>query len=192
MALKLITAPTLSCVTLAEAKLHLRVETDVTDEDALITQLVAAATEDAEHLMQRAILPQQWQLTLDAFPACIELQRPIVSAVASVRYVDATTGSLLTLATTEYLVDPSSDLVARIVPAYGKSWPDARAQPAAVQVLFICGWPDAASVPAAIKRWVLLRVGALYENREAWTLGKSIERNEFIDRMLDRYRVFTI
>lgn len=190
MALKLLMAPTVPCVTLADAKLHCRV--DVPDDDALITQLVDAATQDAEHLMQRAIMPQQWQLTLDAFPSCIELQRPIVTAINSVKYVASATGTLTTLAGTEYLADLDSELVGRVTPAYGKSWPDTRVQLGAVQIVFTCGWPDANSVPAVIKRWICLRVGALYENREAWTLGKAIERNEFVDQLLDRYRIFTV
>lgn len=201
MPLSLITAPTLIPVSLVEAKLHLRVGVDASSEDTLITALINAATEDAEHLMQRAILPQQWQLTLDGFydqsaPAdvcnSIALQRPTVTAVTSVKYRDSTTGTLTTLADTEYQVDLASPLVGRLAPAYGKSWPAVRAQLGAVQVLFTCGWADAASVPAAIKAWVLLRVGALYQNREAWTLGKAIERNPFLDHLLDRHRIFTV
>ena len=53
MALKLITAATLPAVTLAEAKLHLRVE--VADDDLLIQSLVEAATETAELATGRAI-----------------------------------------------------------------------------------------------------------------------------------------
>lgn len=190
MALKLLTPPALACVTLAEAKLHCRI--DVSDDDALITQLVDAATQEAEHVMKRAIMPQQWQLALDAFVACIELRRPTVTAVDSIKYIAAATGTLTTLPGSEYLADLDGELVGRVTPAYGKSWPDTRCQLSAVQVVFTCGWADANSVPAVIKRWICLRVGALYEHREAWTLGKPIERNEFVDQLLDRYRIFTV
>ena len=44
-------------------------------------------------------------------------------------------------------------------------------------------------VPASVKQWVLMRVGAYYDNRDAWTSGKPIERNAFVDRLLDRWKV---
>lgn len=200
MPLTLVTPPTLAPVSLADAKVHLRV--DGSAEDTLIEALISAATEDAEHVMQRAILPQQWLLTLDNFyagtPAAaadvcntIALQRPTVTTVNSVKYIDATTGTLTTLDSAEYQVDLSSPLQARLAPAYGKAWPDTRAQLGAVQVLFTAGWLTEAAVPPNIKAWVLLRVGALYQQREGWTQGKAIERNQFLDYMLDRWRVFT-
>ena len=215
MSLKQVVAPTLQPITLAEAKLHLRV--DSADDDALITALIDAATQDAEHVMKRAVLPQQWKLTIDSFmtdsrvPAQVAyastqwlgptqstisgfvlLQVPTVTAVDSVKYIAATTGLQTTLANTEYLVDLGSDYVARLCPAYGKNWPSVRNQLAAVEILFTSGWPDVASVPSLVKQWIKLRIGGLYENREAWTLHKQIQPNPFVDFMLDRYRAWMV
>ena len=214
MALKPHTAPTVPCVTLAEAKVQVHADPTVTDEDALITAMVAAATDDAEHLMQRAVMPQKWLLTLDAFveetaspkviawqpwspmvvPSadCILLRRPIVTSIDSIQYAAADTGTMTTLPATEYQVDLASELIARVAPAYGKTWPATRLQLGAVQIVFSCGWPNAAAVPSVIKQWIQMRMAAYFENRETWTLGKRVEQNEFLDRMLDRYRIFTI
>jgi uncharacterized phiE125 gp8 family phage protein len=205
MALKLQSAPAASCLTLAEAKLHLRV--DVSEDDLLIQALIDAATQDAEHLMQRAVMPQKWLLTLDSFggidatalsspsvvyvSSSINLPRPPVTAVDSVQYVAAATGVLTTLSPSAYLLDAGSDLVGRLTPVYGTSWPATRVQLAAVQIIFSCGWANAALVPAIVKQWILLRIAALYENREAWST-KPLLRNEFLDQLLDRYRVFTL
>lgn len=214
MTLKLKTAPTLTPVSLAEAKLHLRV--DATDEDVLIASLVLAATQDAEHLMGRAVMPQEWQLTLDSFfdptvytepvpltvdlirgpsfyygSSALNLARPTVTGITTVKYNQASDGVLTTLAGTEYQLANASDYGARLVPAYGKSWPAIRAVPEAVQVVFACGYADAANVPDLIKAWIKLRVGALYANKESWTVGKAIERNPFLDYLLDRYRVWS-
>ena len=63
MSLKLVTAASTYPVTLAEAKLHLRV--DSTDEDTLITALITAATEMCEQKTGRAIMQQTWDVTLD-------------------------------------------------------------------------------------------------------------------------------
>lgn len=191
MSLKLFAARAAQPVTLAEAKLHLRVDNSV--EDALISALIVAATDDAEHLMGRAVLPQQWQLTLDSFESdALVLQRPTVTAVVSVKYLQASDGALTTLANTEYTLAAASDFTARLVPAYGKSWPATRAMPEAVQVVFSCGYANEASVPEPIKAWVKLRVGALYANREGWTAGKKLEQNPHVDYLLDRYRVWTM
>jgi uncharacterized phiE125 gp8 family phage protein len=189
MTLKLQTAATVLPVTLAEAKLHLRV--DGADEDALITSLIGAATLDAEHLMGRAVMPQKWQVTLDAFINSIDLQRPPVTAVDSVKYVNAA-GALTTVDPSVYQLVGVGEYTSRVVPAYGQAWPSPRAQAEAVQIVFSTGHADAASVPESIKAWIKLRVGALYEHREAWTVGQKIERNEHVDFLLDRYRTWLL
>lgn len=195
MTLRLQTPASTLPVTVQEAKLHCRKIADIADvadtsEDALFTSLIGSATLEAEHLMGRSVMPQKWQVLLDGFPSAITLQRPTLTAVDSVKYVDAITGSLTTLDPSVYQVVAGSDYTASVVCAYGKSWPSSRAQPESVQVIFSTGYADAASVPEPIKTWIKLRVGALYENREAWTAGVKIERNEFVDFLLDRYRVW--
>lgn len=190
MPLTLITARAVQPVSLAEAKLHLRV--DHAADDALIGVLIIAATDDAEHLMGRAVLPQTWQLTLDNFTSTeITLQRPPISAITSVTYLQASDGALTTLSPSAYVLATASDYTARLVPAYATSWPATRAMPEAVRIAFATGYPNAASVPELIKAWIKLRIGALYENRQAWTEGKVIERNPFVDRLLDRYTALT-
>ena len=213
MALKLITPPATPCLTTAEAKLHLRVDTSA--DDALIDALVLAATADAEGVMKRAVMPQTWQFTLDSFfdpgvavdplpltvdavrgptfyngSAELQLRMPPVTAVVSVKYLDAATGTLTTMNPADYVLGTANDYVARLVPAYGKAWPATRAMPEAVQVQFTAGYANAAAVPELIKMWIKLRLGALYENRAAWTLRHEIQRNEHLDHMLDRYRTW--
>ena len=206
MSLKLQTAATVVPVSLAEAKLHLKV--DVSDDDALISSLITAATLDAEHLMGRALLPQKWQLSLDSFPTdpnspwwnpavvarvAIALQRPPVTGVDSIKYVDAVTGVLTTLASGSYQAVLASDYTASVVPAYGLAWPTARVQPEAVQVIFSCGYADAAAVPEPIKAWVKLKIGALYLNRELIAVGSRIVRVDLpFDSLLDRYRTWLL
>lgn len=195
MALTLVQAPSEAAIDLAEAKLHLRVTS--TAEDTLITALIESATQDCEHLTQRAILAQDWRLTLDQWPSLtgagcvVQLPRGRVSTVKTITYVDAATGTNITLPGTEWMLDNSSDYIGRLVPAYGKTWPATRLQIASVAITFTAGWSSAAQVPQLIRSWLLLRIGALYENREAWTLGKAIEHNPHIDRLLDRYTLLT-
>lgn len=187
MALKLITPAIALAVSLAEAKLHLRV--DASDEDTLITAMITAATEAAEQATGRAIMPQTWELTLDAFPDAFQLTRVPVASVISLKYWDVA-GTQQTLGSMLYTLDNADDFNFHyVVPAYGASWPDTRDQINAVALRYVAGYADAAGVPDSIKAWIKLQVGAMYENRMAegpvqtYALG-------FADRLLDRYKVF--
>jgi len=66
---KLVSPPSIEPVTLAEAKLHLRVESAMTDDDALITALITSARMLGEQITRRAFITQSWQTVLDTFPA---------------------------------------------------------------------------------------------------------------------------
>ena len=193
MALKLITPASTYPVTLAEAKLHLRVDT--ADEDTLITALITAATEMAEQKTGRAIMTQTLELTLDAFPEAFELTRVPVQSVTSVKYYD-TTGTQQTLSNTLYALDAADDFgFAHISPVYGGTWPTTRDQINAVAVRYVAGYADAASVPQSIKNWILLMVSTMYANRETEAYSSravsTTVQMQFVDRLLDRYVVFS-
>ncbi|MFD1304212.1 head-tail connector protein, partial [Methylobacterium marchantiae] len=160
MALKLITAPTAEPITLDEAKAHLRVEG--TDDDAYITSLIAAARQSVESLTGRALMSQAWELALDEFPrscaadyrslgryqAAIDIPMPPLVSIESIKYVD-TAGVQQTLDDSARQVD-DYNAPARVVPAYGTTWPAARCQPNAVLIRFACGYASAAAVPQEI------------------------------------------
>ena len=87
MTTRLITEPASEPVTLAEAKLHLRVDT--VDDDARITELITSARQQAELILKRSLLPQTWEKTIDAFPTSdIELLYPSIIAIESIKYQD--------------------------------------------------------------------------------------------------------
>ena len=54
-----LTPPAAEPLTLAEAKLHLRVDADITDDDSLITALIVTARQQAEHRTGRSLVSQQ-------------------------------------------------------------------------------------------------------------------------------------
>jgi uncharacterized phiE125 gp8 family phage protein len=191
MSLKLITAPSALAVSLAEAKLHLRV--DGNDDDTLITAMIGAATQMAEQATGRAVMPQTWQLSQDEFPGAFELTRIPVQSVVSIVYTDAS-GADQTLDSLNYTLDNASDFgSAKVVPAYAKNWPASRTKVNAVRVQYVAGYADAASVPDSIKAWIKLMVGAMYENREAETIGMGGATSLGVaDRLLDRYKVWAL
>ncbi len=184
----LVTAPTAEPVTLAEAKLHLRVDDNA--DDALITALITAARQHAEHDTRRALVTQTWKLALDAFPTgVVTLDHAPVSAVVSVVYTD-TNGTNQTLAPEAYELDTITE-PCRLVPAYGSTWPATRSQINAVGITYTCGYGAPEAVPESIKRWMLLRIGALYENREEVLTGRAITLAPlpFVDALLAPYRL---
>lgn len=188
MSLKLITAPAAEPVTLAEAKAHLRV--DGTDDDVYITALIGAARQGAEHITERALMAQTWELALDAFEADIHLPRPPLASITSITYLNDG-GALTTLDASAYLLDDYSE-PARLLPAYGTTWPATRSQANAVLIRYVAGYASAAAVPQEIKSWMLLRIGLLYENRESAVAGVSIAELPFVDRLLDAYRFWSV
>ena len=112
-------------------------------------------------------------------------------SVDSVSYIDVN-GVAQGLGASQYKVDLVTE-PARVVPAYGTTWPGARNEIAAVTVNYTCGYGAASAVPEAIKSWIKLQVGAMYENREAFATGRGIVAVElpFVDALLQPYRVLS-
>src|SRR5579862_4918635 len=66
--LQLVTAPTVEPIELADAKDHLRVSTSFTLDDVYIQGLITFARQNIETTMRRALLTQQWRLSLKNWP----------------------------------------------------------------------------------------------------------------------------
>jgi len=191
MTLKLITEPAAEPLALADAKLRLRVDSDITDDDDLITSLIVSARQQCEHLLGRSLINQTWERVLDYFPACeIELGVPPVQSITSVIYIDGS-GSQQTLSSAAYRLDADND-PGWLLPSYGYVWPVTYATSNAVRVRFLTGYGAASSdVPATIIDWIGLRVGTLYKFREEIMAGAKPEAlpGGWTDRLLDRYRL---
>lgn len=184
----LVTAPAAEPVTLAEVKLHLRIDDNA--DDVLLGALITAARQHAEHDTRRALVTQTRKLVLDEFPSgAITLDHAPVGAVTSVLYIDPD-GVERTLDAAGYKLDKITE-PCRLVPAYGTSWPATRAEINAVSVIYTCGFGAPEAVPESIKRWMLLRIGALYENREEVLTGRAITLAPLplADALLSPYRL---
>jgi uncharacterized phiE125 gp8 family phage protein len=192
--LSLVTGPSLEPVSLAEAKLHLRV--DGTDEDSLITRLITTARGMVEAETGRFLCSQVWKAVLNQFPAAGQVlqipARPVQSVTAVTYLNDA--GSLITepLASFEIFC-PGGDYAqaASLVPAVGKVWPSARNSPSSVQITFTAGYGLASAVPAPLKAALLLVLGDLFTNREAQISGPGLNANLAVSRLLGPYRAPT-
>lgn len=173
MALKLLTAPTITPVTLAEAKAHCRI--DHTDNDTQITALIEAATSylDGYHgILGRCLIEQTWELYYDTFPTD-DLRIPLgnLISVTSVEYVDPTTLLYVTWAAANYETDTYS-LDGWVIPV--DTWPTPAETINAVRVTFKAGYGStAASVPAAIRQAILMIIGHWFESRETVIIDQT-------------------
>ena len=171
--LRKITEPTAEPLTVAEAKQHLRVEHS--DDDSTIQNLITSAREYVETYLDCTLMLTQYKMTLDLFPAHIELPKSPLSTVSGYDSVNLTyttdTEIKITLSSTEYRVD------AHAVPAvlrtnYGDSWPAHLADYNSIEVTFWAGYGStSAAVPQRIRNAILMLVTHLYENRSSVQVG---------------------
>lgn len=188
MPFKRLTNPATEPVSLAEAKRHLRVDSN--DDDDYITSLISVARTAAEDRTERTLITTTWKLTIDAFPSAIILPMPRIQAVSTVIY-NSTANVPTALASTDWFLDAESE-PGWLVPAVDKAWPQTLGINA-VTVTYTAGYgSSAADVPMPIKQWILLAVGDLYDQYRALSSDKPAVPQHFADALLDPYRFFGV
>ena len=201
MGLIQIQQPTIEPVTLADVKTALRIDADMTDEDAFVSLLIGAARRYAESYTGRSFITQRWRSVLDEFPGntfgpnigmtggiCLE-RGPVIS-VDAINYT-AMDGMQQQMDMSTIAVDFSSPLP-RITPCFGRIWPIPLPQIGAVQVEYTAGYgPAPEDVPEGIRQWIIMRVATLYENREEVAILNrgSVGILPFVDDLLNPYQV---
>ena len=183
MALRRTTAPAEPLLSAADVRFDLRLF-DATQDDA-IAGFITAATEELDGkdgILGRALVTQQWELTLDRFPNACEFPIPLppLRSVESITYVDSN-GDTQTLDTSVYSVDTASE-PGYVHLKYGQTWPATRTQRDAVTVAFTCGYGAADAVPERIKSAVKLKVKDRYDQTQ--------DNREAVERLLFPFRVF--
>jgi uncharacterized phiE125 gp8 family phage protein len=163
MNLTVVTPPVSEPVSLATAKLQVRVDGSV--EDTILGLYLSAARERCEEISRRAFAAQTLRLTLDEWPdeREIKLPRPPLQSVTSVKYTDSG-GVEHTF--TDYVVDTDSE-PGRIALNDDASWPSDDLRPVGgIKITYVAGYSD---LPKRYQAAVLLLMAHLYENREATT-----------------------
>lgn len=186
-----VTAPDETPVSLAETKLHLRVDDD--DNNALIEALIQAATDHFDGrtgMLGRAIVTQTWRADMRSWPVGGRIWLPLgdVIEVVSVKYQDVDD--------IEQTLDPT-DYCGPFVNACGTwlerpssaTWPSLFDRQDAASIEWKAGFGNAAAVPAAIKQAILLLVGQWYETRETVVLGQTVAELPFaVTALISPYR----
>lgn len=184
--------PSVEPVTLAEARTHLRADSD-TSEDAYITALITVARTACETSIGRVLISSTLLLTLDEFTDVVRLPVGPVLSVESIKYDDILAGAEQVANPLTYRVDIPS---ARVTAVFNTVWPDTRAQTGAVRIAYTAGYATiAANLPAPLKQWVLLAVGDMFERRtRSQQDGFKFPAlpQDFADSLLDGYRAWTV
>lgn len=138
----------------------------ISTHDTMLASMAKTARTWLERQLNRGFIDQTWKLRLDDWPRdrVIILDRLPVQSVSSVEYLD-TDHALQTLATTEYVVDQTSE-PARVIAAPEKIWPGLSSKPNAVIVTFSVGYgPAASDVPDSLRSAMLEIVAHQFRHR---------------------------
>ncbi len=199
-------SPAVLPITLDYAKLHIRALG--TTDDPLINVWIQAAASYFEEQTGRAILTQTHEVSCDRFPFVgasgmyqrIELPRPPMQSVVSVKYIDAD-GVLQSYSdggspdvpywTTNF---PVGQYARRgfVEPKFGNSWPTARLETGSVRIRYTCGYGDTPHLVPTLVRGILCYLvahfdtfrSAVHEARR----GQVLELPYGVQAMLDGFK----
>lgn len=161
-------APTEEPLSLADAKLHLRVTGS--SEDALITSLIVTARERCEELSMQSLVTRTYDYYLHTWPArnAIALPMPPILSLVSLTYT-TDTGATGTVPVESYYLAPQWE---RIVLQRGASWPTASLREYdAIKIRYTAGYGAASAVPSWAKHAMRLLIAHWFVNREEVTMG---------------------
>lgn len=179
----LITAPTSEPITLEEVKSWARITDN--DDNALISNLITAARQEAEKYLRSALITQTWELTLDLVPSslddvlgdgvfqisvselygsipnAVKLPYAPIQSITSVKTYDVD-NTETTYDSANYSLDSAGG---RIVLDYGQTWGSNLRKTAAVKIRYVAGYGSGSNVPMAIRIALMGYVQAMYESR---------------------------
>jgi uncharacterized phiE125 gp8 family phage protein len=173
-------------IDLLTARAHLHVSAG--DEDALIGAYLNAARGAVEAATSKLLSSQNVVQRAAGFPCAdkaIRLWKGPVTAIVSVKYDDSD-GVEQTLASFR-LVEGAN---AKLLPAYGSSWPVAKAAEGSVRITYTAGYA-ADEIPPELDQAMLLLIGHFYANREAVVAGSAAQTAELplgVEALIAPYR----
>jgi len=171
MTAKLITPPSTEPITVEEAKIFLRIDSD--EEDELLSSLISAARLYAEKYTARSFITQTWEIKTHVIANKLYLPYP------PVQRIDSITVNGEALPDNRYALLPE-DILYVITPVY-------TTKADGIAITYAAGYGNTAEdVPRDIRQAILITVAGLYENRESG--GVSAEAKE----LLKPYRVFQL
>ena len=168
--LKRLVEPVIEPVTIAEAKQHLRIDADFTEDDLYIQSLITASRYYVENHADRTLLRTQLQMKLDYFPMWdIPLPRPaVMSDPVVVQYTPSdVAGQYQLVPFTNFRTDRDAT-PACIRPQWNGTWPSSRGAENDVVITWWAGYgTTGADVPVPARHAMLLILSHWFRTREA-------------------------
>lgn len=195
MGLTLFTKPDGLPVTVDNVKSQLRL-THHDDDEMLQKIIIPAAVNWAETFMDRAILTQTWELTLDEFPPWeIKLPKGILQSVIQIQYIDQNgntqtlTGPTTSPAGTDYQELTTRDYGGRVKPQANGSWPGTKSHTYdAVTIRMTVGY-DQVNVPPEIMQGILYRAADYYEIGNTLDIGPRTDAFGVAKKLLGPFTI---
>src|SRR5690606_14123 len=186
----LVTAPTMTPVSLADAKAQLAV--DHSEHDDMILGFIAAAVDHLDGwtgILGRALVEQTWRQDFDSFSGCMRLALAPVLSITSITHRNAA-GPISTVSSSDYslLVDARGPYV-KFKSGFGRPTDLNETRP--ISITYLAGYattpevpevpadgetpavpaiPAASNIPPAIRAAILIHVRLMYD---AYRLGKD-------------------
>ena len=172
-------APTSEPITLDEVKAFAVVFEDM--DDALLTSFITVAREDAENYTNRQIMSATFELYTDCLVQDMKMPKNPIQSITKIEYMDDN-GDYQLLS--DYYLYGDGD----ISKIHFDTFVSHKSHKKAIKITFIAGYVN---VPETIKIYLKHIVSTMYENREKFVVGVSV--NEMVGNMykamLDKYRV---
>lgn len=181
--------PTSEPVSLADAQLHLRLDTEGSPpshpDDTLVETLISASRENAEQYTGVTIAAASYKMESFVNNDHIKLQTFPVNSIQSVTYIDEDDVTQTVLASSYEINNyfrPARLYFNGVAPRFK------------LTVSFTAGYTDGQSpntfpTPAGVKSAILLMIGNLYENRETVSSMQSYERPQSATHLLTPHRI---
>ncbi len=176
-------APTISPITLEEAKEHMYIS--ITEDDALIQAMIDTSTKITENYTGLQLNDATYVQALDNWEDIITFLVNPIKSITSIEYYD-TDNALQTLAITDFILD-NYTIPNRLIKEENISLPDVKDRPNAILITFVAGLT---TIDEPLKSYIKLEVASFYENREMFSaLKQNALPNRFGIRLLDTYKV---
>jgi uncharacterized phiE125 gp8 family phage protein len=159
-------------ISLATARKQLQMESDFTEDDALISTYIDAAINEAEHFINSEISEKKFKVQGKSFSDAMAFNKHILQSVESIKYTPVI-GAEETIAAENYSIVNVDKYENQIEFAENFEYPAIKPYtPTAVKIEFTVGYP-AGKVPKAIQKALLLMISQSYEFRTDTIKEKS-------------------
>ena len=184
----LLTAPAVEPLSLAEAKAFLRVEH--ADDDDVIAALISASRIHVEAQTRRALITQNWRLTIDNWPADgrLKVAPAPLRELAAARVYDVG-GAAHPIDTNSFVVDAGASVLAFApwaLPPPGRI-------AAGIELDVVAGYGDAASdVPEPLRQAIRMLTAHWYDNRGLAASGAGAILPMTVAALIAPYRMLSL